>query len=415
MRLYTIPTNRICLENAISYLKEISYVSEKYKETFLYLVLESGFGAVQDKNKQLFEEWNALHPDQKINYLTMDEQEKWIDIILKSYPIEKQEWLRDILLADKNHICYGSILNRTFLIAASLNMQSIHRRDSDTMLDDSGVVPYPLEYEVTELGKFYNNKIMLVGSSYMGEWAADFEAIYKKDPNLLYRHVALNYPHRPMSEIIELTEKRYCKSDEITEIKLVQDRMVELGNCSYQDIYYKFPVCPAIKMMATDYFIHDILFACNNDILYHPGKVKHIHTSERQSERWFKSYNFRCARYKTFNLLMSRVFEEIKKENEEHINYIDSLNSKILSEHIIKWNQSFDIRKEGRILLDELANIFTESGITEYIYVASEIRKNMESLIEDVQKAIRDLIFLLENWEQLILNAKENPIRITNI
>lgn len=415
MRLYTIPTNRICLENAVSYLKEIDYVSKKYNESFLYFVLESGCGNVQNQNQKLFKEWNSSHPDQVIYYLTMQAQEKWIKSILKNYSQKERERLFDILLYDKGHICYGSILNRTFLIAASLNVKSIHRRDSDTMLDNSNVFSYPLEYEVSELGKVYKNKIMLVGSSYFGEWAADFEAIYKKDANLLYRHVALNYPKRPMSEIITLAEKRYCKSEVILEKKFVQDRLVELGNCSFKDIYYKFPVCPAVEMMATDYFIHDILFSCNNDILYHPSKVQHHHTSERQNSKWFISYNFRCARYKTYNLLMSRVFEKIKKESMGNVNYIDSLNSKVLAAHIIDLNNSFDIRKEGRILLNELANIFIESEIEEYVYVASEIKNNVELLIDDVEKAIDDLIFLLENWEKLIFNAKENRYEINFI
>lgn len=64
-------------------------------------------------------------------------------------------------------------------------------------------------------------------------------------------------------------------------------------------------------------------------------------------------------------------------------------------------------------MLGELANIFRESQIQDYVEVADEIGKNKEALLMDVQKAIEEFICLLENWEELIEKAWENPYELS--
>jgi hypothetical protein len=421
MRLFTIPTNRPCLESALSYIEEINFVQDKYKEEFAFLILGSGSDQVEAENIEAFNNFNEKS-DFKIHYIDKKTQQDWISNIIKTGNFDNSDILKSILDPELNVINYGTILNKTFLIAAALNATSIHRRDSDTKLKSGTDTIMPLEYEVKFLGKKYEDMpelhfdsssvIYFVGGNYSGEWAGDFSALYNKSPDLLYRHVALNFPNRPKSEVAEVVEKRYGSIDKNEDekaenVKLVMDRMIELGNCGFHQIYEKFPVSPVAETMATDYFIHDLMFNSNLPNVYHSSRVNHFHTTERQNNEWFFNYHLRSARYKVYNRFMTKFFESYVKTFAEKYDGTDLPTAKdlaaIMKNEFANWNY----KDEGSYVLTELASIFLDSEIHNYVELSHRISANIDNLIADTVKGINDFIVLLNDWDELISIAKK--------
>lgn len=417
MRLFTIPTNRPCIDGAVSYVEDIKRVEDIYNEKIDFLVLGNGSDEVENKNTKDFETYNAKS-DYKIHYIPKKKQKEWLIRLLSESNVERKDDLYRILEPDENIINYGAVLNKAFLIGAALDAKSIHRRDSDTKNPKRFSDYSPLEYEMKYLGKKYNEctelnfdsdeDIYFVGGNYSGEWAGDFSALYQKNPTLLYRHVALNFPGRPMDEIVELTEKRYGSIDKNEEkedesVKLVMDRMIELGNCGFYKIYENYPVSPAAKTMATDYFIHDLMFDSNLPNVYHNVRVEHYHTKERSNDEWFYDYHLRSARYKVYNRIMKRFFNAYRDEHKNG----DLLSSKDLSKIMKEQFEKWDYKKEGGRVLKELQSIFQDSEIPEYVELSKRISANLDILLEDVVSGVKDFILLLENWSELISTAKK--------
>ncbi len=416
MRIFTIPTNRPCLEGAVSYVEDIKRIEKKYSEEFKFLILGNGPDAVEDKNIEDFKNWNRTS-DFEISYIPKKIQKEWVKKLIEMSNSDKKEDLKRILEPEETIINYGAILNKTFLIAEALNAKSIHRRDSDTKNPKSFEKFSPLEYEIKYLGKRYcdckeldfdsDKEIYFAGGNYSGEWAGDFSALYKKDPKLLYRHVALNFPGRPLSEIEELSEKRYgnINKENVKEVpvKLVMDRMIELGNCGFYKIYKKYPVSPASQTMATDYFIHDLMFNSNLPNVYHNVRVEHFHTKERENDEWFYNYHLRSARYKVYNRFMIRFFKAYKKS----YNNKEFLSGKELSQIMKNEFKNWNYEEEGKYVLKELASIFIDSEIPEYVELSKRISANLDMLLNDTVNGVKDFIILLDNWEDLINTARK--------
>lgn len=419
MRLYTIPTNRVCIESAVSYLKEIKYLQEKYAEEFLFLVLGDGVDDIEKENLNSFEEWNQKS-DLKIHYVPRATQCQWLEKVVANSGVKYKEKLFDILHPKSGTICYGAVLNKSFLIGESLKVESIHRRDSDTKLMEEYENYYPAENEIKYLGKQYKDipelhsclekEIFFVGGNYSGAWAGDFSALYNRNPHLLYRHVALNFPGRPMEEIRELVEKRYGNVNKTEKqnglgVRLVMDRMIELGNCAFHKVLRMYPVSPACETMATDYFIHDLMFCLNLPNVYHSSRVLHYHTEERKNDEWFFSYHLRSARYKVYNRFMGRFFSSLKKWSEAKPNVMPG--SEVLGGIMEGELEAWDYKVEGREILEELGKIFLDSGLDDFVKLSGMINNNIDGLLNYCVEGIKDFILLLNCWKSLAASARE--------
>ncbi|MEF2967436.1 DUF6271 family protein [Paenibacillus sp. M1] len=422
MRLYTIPTNRVCYEQAVSYVEEIEEVKNNSGETIEFLVLENGSNQVEKVNGTYFKAYNEQAGGTKIHYLTKAVQREWLEQLIKRANCADGEALLEIL-SSENVICYGAVLNKSFLIGASLEAESIHRRDSDTQLISDRSKPFPLEYEINFLGKSYRDfeelhsgieePIYFVGGNYTGAWAGDFGELYDKDPNLLYRHVGLNYPGRDFEAVKALVDKRYGKvnsgpqtADE-DKVALVMDRMIELGNCAFSEVFKYYPVSPAKEMLATDYFIHDLLFALRLPNVYHSSRVFHGHTDERKNDEWFHSYHLRSARYKVYNRFMNRFFGELNGIGAERTLPKAKKLAALMND--VYEHSRHEFIAEGREVLAELGSIFEDSEIPAYVGLSSILRDSTEELLLEIEEGIRDFITLLDAWDALIAAAPSLP------
>jgi ribosomal protein L17 len=427
MRIYNIPTNRVCYEQAITYVEEVKKVKNKTGENIEFIILENGKDEVEKQNGDNFKAYNEGQTELEIYHVTKEEQRSWLKRLLNhANCTDKEEMLQ--ILSPENVICYGAVLNKSFLIGASLGAESIHRRDSDTQLITNKSKPFPLEYEIKYLGKSYRDfeelhngrvePIYLVGGNYTGAWAGDFSDLYNKDPNLLYRHVALNYPGRTIKDVRRLVDKRYGKTvldqtilDE--DVTLVLDRVVELGNCAFSDIFKSYPVSPIKDMLATDYFIHDLLFAFQLPNLYHSARVLHEHTVERNNEAWFISYHLRSARYKVYNRFMNRFFAALIDRNSGEAALPKAKELAKVMNALYKSSKQ-DFISEGREVLGELSAIFRDSDITNYVQLSYILDEGIEDLLMEVDEGIKSFIMLLDEWDVLIEAAPSVPFLYRN-
>lgn len=383
MRLFTMPTDRVCIENAISFLPEIEYVRKIYNTDTLFLITGDGDEKLDRENTRLlakeYDKDSSLK--KRMKYVSKKEMDTWLRNVLDSFDDTTAKRLADILSVGQKKYSYGVILNKLFLIAISLNADSLHRRDSDTFLEQSeNPEEFPFVNEIKYLGKFYSEfselgyneekRILMVGSNYYGNWAGDFSSLYKKDPNLLYRHIGLNYPGRQQDEIIELAKQRFVKTDQdaITETKVVYDRLVELGNCSFYNIYRDFPVSPQTQTTATDYLLHDLMFLYRNPPVYHPYCILHKHTATRKKISQVVQYHLKSARYKIYNYYMHKIMKQLSKKRSwaNALELADAIESEVL--------KSPD-RSEVQYIINELISIFTDSALDDFLIVAENIQR----------------------------------------
>lgn len=413
MRLYVMPTDRPCIENACSYLPEIVHVDEQEGGRTAFLVLGDGTAEVDDANRRSLKE----HPRARgLHYVAKAEMDRWLAGLVAKLPERTGGRLADILGTGVKKHSYGVILDRLFLLAASLGASTLHRRDSDTLLpasSDPGTFPYAAEVrflgrrysEFPELAYASDAPIQMVGSSYLGDWAGDFSRLYDRDPMLLYRQVALNYPGRPRDEVMKLAEKRFVGGSTTPDAapRVVFDRLVELGNCSFSGIFRELPVSPLCAATATDYLLHDLLFLHRTPPVYHPHRVMHRHTDERRSPSRVVNYHLSSARYKVYNFYMQQVLSGLR--HDPAFTTAGELRERIAS--VLSGARASDVD----YIFDELEAIYRESRIEDFVPVADALADRRAELVRDVLASYQDHAELLAAWPELVALASQDPLR----
>lgn len=416
MRLLAITSNRICFQNAGTYLVGLSEFEKRYEEEIKLAIIGDGRKDIDSQNNDGAKKISELYRD-RFFFIHRALQVSWIDRLINSSDLIEKDKIRAMLNPPEGVCSYGAVLNRLFLIAVSNGIEFIHKRDSDTQLNVNSIDEDPLLIEAKYLGKRYsllnedvphpNMNICFVGGNYTGDPPADLMPFFQKDPMLFYRYCALTHPSNTLEEVIELEKSRYFgQSNTGNGVILVDEPIIELGNCSYYKIFRKYPVSCARDTMGTDYFIQDLLSSLNLSSLFHPKTVTHIHDQDRKTTSAVIAYHLRFPAFKIYNYVLHFFYKKIN-EVKLIVNSFDDLPSNVLiGEMLINHLNSYENRKEFRDLLKELISIYIESNIPEYLHIGEDINSNSESIINKTFEEMYDFALLLSQWHKLIEAAE---------
>ena len=144
---YWIPTNKEIDKMLKSYVIEIDYVCTKYEIDIPVFILDSGNDEIEKLNDAAIREISRNYPNLSFYYLSLKKQETIINKIIDRAKLIP-EFSQCFVI---NEINYGVTMNKIYLIATALGYDIIHRRDSDTFLQEN--CPYPPEVEVKYIGK----------------------------------------------------------------------------------------------------------------------------------------------------------------------------------------------------------------------------------------------------------------------
>jgi hypothetical protein len=417
MRLFTIPTNRICLTAAASYLPELE-ATRLAPDELLYLVMGDGDAQTEAGNIEAF---NAFAPRgaRLMQYVPREAQVRWLYGLLESWSQAERERLLRMLAPPAGTCAYGAVLNRIFLIAASLGVEYIHRRDSDTSLPATG--DHPLVREIRYLGKPYRDfpelrlpsaiPIFFAGGDYSGDWPEDLKSLHDQDPRLVHRYFALSFPHLSHEEVLAFVQKRYFDQDCDRGTARLATDAVEQGNCGYYKIFERYPVSPATDMLGPDYFIQDVLDALALPSLWHGGKVNHAYTAERRDEQWRIRYQMRFPKFKIFGAVLRDFFRRLSVDRDRLADDPQRLPTGAdLAAHLGACLEVWQSSERPAAILAELSGIFADSKETSHQHVARVIKQKAPELVAQTFQDFDDFCLLLRSWGRLISAARSAPL-----
>ena len=196
MELFVIPTHRHCLKAIDSIIREMQIFKEKNKGELSLAILDNGDTTVSMSNRNYLNTIKAKHGFE-IYYIDTGHMEKLSNCIAREIGIDEKE-MGELLIPRK--IDYGKIFNLIYLVSMVLNADNLHRRDSDCYFDENcQEEEYSINEENKYLGKAINRviedgelevidevnfrdneKIVIVGSNYVGNWNIDLHELAKK-------------------------------------------------------------------------------------------------------------------------------------------------------------------------------------------------------------------------------------------
>ena len=316
-------------------------------------------------------------------------------------------------------------MNKIYLIAAALGYDVLHRRDSDTVLQEN--CPYPLELEIDNIGKVNSNfksnrKVAIVGSGYVGEWNLDIKDFVVGNDDLFHVFLScLNIPAEGHEDFMNETYKdckKYFKEDEYQYVIGRETKMPEAGNFAIYDLFRKFPCLPADFTLGSDYFTFKMAISFEYPVLFHERRVFHSYHNGRKSDESMKKYIKSLAKFCDHspvywyfvNMCILPYMKELSKKSVT----IDSTNIEEILEYLADGLDSMktmvlDARKNNLINLAE--NFLPQKYPQEAKFIKEKIDEIMEECIMDYSSHAE----LLKNWNKIVNTAEENKAFIEGV
>lgn len=383
-----IPTHLEAKDAIIDHVQELRDIS--HLEEWAYVILDSSSKEDRHINEEAILECKKKMPDLRIYHIIQDE----FDCAIKT--VIHDQRIFDLLIG--NQFSYGKMMNRISMIAIILDADYIHRRDSDTFIQKDAS---PLEIENIFLGsQFEDKEIMMVGSSYCGNWGIDYSDI--EDFSILKKLFRLSKPYYSDEQLTKYINDKYVMgSKEKYEGKdffsFLQSDYIDAGNFSYQNIFKYIPVNPAVCTSGTDYIYHDYIDILKKGRLYHNRRVLHQYNDNRYNAIDYTSY----TKAKLYSRLVKIFNSQMKKDlmdKKIDLNNIDVA----VSDAYKKILKKDDIDQ----LLMNMINDFYDSYLSikdkKYDEILEYIKDNKQDIIESTKSKINDYTILIDHWKDIV-------------
>ena len=395
---YWIPTNRLIERCLSSYCKEVQYCQNKYKIEIPMYIIDSGNIEIENSNRTAISAVKKKYDDVKITHISFEKQRDLIESILDDSELSKV-WIEYFMNTRAN---YGAVMNRIYVLATALGYDVIHRRDSDTLLQNN--CPYPLELEIEYITTSVsggNSQVRVVGSGYIGEWNLDIKDLIRYDASKFNIFLdCLNISKDNQEEYITTTytdsEKEF-KSDDI----LINKKTPEAGNFCIYKLFKQYPCMPANNTLGTDYFTFKMAKALGWDILFHERRVVHEYHAERKNEEKKDNYFRSLLKLCDHSPVYWSLFNEFKKIKLS-INPDDENVANVISDILEKAKYAYlDKRKENYDkFVNELLSPMFEAE-------ADKLKKIKTDLLEECISDYDNHILLIRDWHTIINNAEK--------
>lgn len=276
---YWIPTNRNAALPVHSYLKEIDYWFRLTGESIPLFLLDSGDPAVEEQNARQIALARASYPRLSIHHVSLARQQTVIAELLRhaDVPPGLLDWIAP------RGTNYGAMMNKIALFAAAMESSVIHRRDSDTRLQDN--CPYPLEFEMQSLSNGNGQASYIAGSGYVGEWNLDLKPFLQVSPALFSQFwSAMGVDpalHQSIYEWVDGNSRAFYRADQVDYGNEQGFYMPDAGNMAIRQLHLLLPSLPS-NAMSSDYSLFKLAAAFSLPVAYHQRRVVHEYHSDRK-------------------------------------------------------------------------------------------------------------------------------------
>jgi hypothetical protein len=281
---YWIPTNRVVRPCLASYVRELDYWRRLTGEVVPAFILDSGNPAVEKVNEDAVAEVRAQYPMLHIQHVSYDEQRALVGQVMRSAGLPAS-YVDHFVPGSTN---YGAVMNKIALFAAANGSDFVHRRDSDTVLQDN--CPFPIEAEMLALrrnvaqGGSAAVTPAAVGSGYVGEWNMDLKPFIAASPELFsvfWGCLGVDSSlHEQIYETLDQGSRDYYQHDDVGYTDRNGFNLPDAGNVALSKIYQLFPSLPS-NAMSSDYMPFRFARGCGIPIVYHQRRVVHEYHAER--------------------------------------------------------------------------------------------------------------------------------------
>lgn len=409
--IYAVPTHRLMnKENINDYFSEVSYANQKTNDKCLLIFFEDSDKIINLENiKSIAKEY------EDVNYLfiTRPDTVYIYDYLYSKLPSSSKEIFKK--LYPNSNVNYGNVFNRIFIFAMLLGADTIHRRDSDVLIDiaNDGSKVYPIEVELNSLGKKCgDNTIYICGGGYKEKYDLDIDGLIRDNGNdyTLVKELfsCMSIPESSFDTIINEEILGNNKPFEHDVIDEDSGCFPECGNVSLYEIFKYFPSSCQDFILGSDYFFIDVAEYTNLNICYHNRAVIHRHTSERKSQK------MRVLNY--WSGLMMLIDSQIYY----HQFYYAYLENRRIDFNVSSWledfvdnmRKSFDLFKKNseceRInKLNDTIKVLSQAEDSDILSCIDDLSDRIDSIISYTNASIEEHIQLMIEWKNIVSTIDE--------
>lgn len=417
--IYVIPTNRLCTNSIESLLLEIPYIEEKFGIDLTVTMIDSSDYESSKRNSEIFNKMVKNCKKSKAYYITTDHIDFICRNALERMNIPNKSEILSLLV--NKELSYGNAANRTFVVAAALNADYIHRRDSDTYLQNNqtGSILSPLELELKFLGKKISevkndvsgtcnfspdDTVYMVGGGYKGNWPLDYEDLVTINVESLYKLVHLGKPILSDEQNKDYVQRRYIYGSEEVyqndEVSYSVENFIDAGNFSLYKIFNYLPISPASETTGTDYFYHAILGKLHMPMIYHNRRVLHKHDPERYINQQMYSYHLRLVKSRCLVRCYTSLFKDMTANRNCYFEDNRFLAENLANQLIFISNK--DLSEDQEYVIDSMVDIYQKTGSAKYAELANFIKENKRTVIQQTPKDVYNYGILTKIWPDLI-------------
>lgn len=419
MRMFVIPTHRVCFEAIESFKTEIVYFQKETNEDAIFVLLDNGNTDNYQANQKFLSNIEFPCPKYHISLKDMNSIARYISKKLGND-------ISQLLMPYE--VDYGKIFNYIYIIGILFKVSGIHRRDSDCQLLTLNMQNMPICMETRFLGQSVfkarndlsvdeqidyslDEKVYMVGSGYLGDWDLDMKAIVEKNPDALkYLMKICNIEE---SVIADEYNKKYGNSDEhITESLPIltsifdTSHALECGNTSLTEIYDYIPNFIGKNGVGFDYHTNFVAFECKVPMVYHYNKIYHIHDKFRHHD--IKPLNYwkgiiKMVDFDNYHYSMITHNDFTKMCNGKYgIDTIKRISNKILPD-ILQYRFEKLERNKRIQNIDEITHkILMESHISEYEQIGKCLDLEKEKILLELDEEYAHSIELQRKWSDIV-------------
>ncbi|USS88186.1 DUF6271 family protein [Fructilactobacillus hinvesii] len=297
---------------------------------------------------------------------------------------------------------YGKMVNKISIIANLLGTRYVHRRDSDVYLQrDHSVTPL-----LAELAGFaLDDKVKLVGSSYVGAWGIDYSDV-EDDQETLRKLFSLSKPNYTTAQLDDYIKNKYVAgSKEFFNGRLTfsesKANYIDAGNFALKDIFLSVPVSPATVTSGTDYLYHNALGKSDWKMLYHNDRVVHKYNEDRYERINHILYGD--------SKLLSRLMTTVTKR---------ALQGKALSDDFKEMATQLADDYEEALETDDLQNdlentfakfvaVYASIPHENYQEVAHHVAQHKDEYLQKTIADVHNFVKLLRKWPDVMAATKK--------
>lgn len=407
---------------------------ERTGQEYLFLLVEHTKATYTDKHEKSLAHGAHEHGVPTL-HLTPDRWEGLLSRILQAIGLPGSEQQRIRQLLSPRDIAYSAGPNKAFLVAATLGVDTLHRRDSDHVPDRrSDGIAFPGVLEAAAIGQPLNSvssvansdaapaeqvgqPVYFVGSSMFGDPPHDRRDLLSLSDDYVINIEKLSSPRSTVEELRNEVHKYFIEEPAIRYdsdfYELDLTGRTELGVSCLQRIFLELPEMPIQDTLGCDYFQKNLLYQLGRPVLFHSRKMRHSYDTERASGldlEKFILYSLRDLRY----LILWRVWSShnryLRTHVEEYLLADGSLNADRYARGLASTAEEVlpqieDIPAAYSEVYTAAARQATGVRADRLQAVADAATKLGTGAIEDVRRGLEDYTWLIVRWKGLIRNA----------